>query len=190
MKTLKFISLNIWGGRLKNNLLDFLDRNHDIDLFCFQEVFNTKKQLIRPAIKNSVNDIFEIISDQLPDHKGYYCVEQDDEEGVAMFVRRSILDRLEQSKKVTAFLRNISSSKILMGDFNLLPNTQSIKILEKNMDNLIKKYHITGTRSSLYEKPEKYADYIFVSPEIKVVDFKVLPDIVSDHLALYLTIEC
>ena len=56
------------------------------------------------------------------------------------------------------------------------------------MKNLIKEYNIQSTRTSLYEKSEKFADYVFVSPEIVVKDFKLLPDEVSDHLALFLEI--
>jgi len=57
------------------------------------------------------------------------------------------------------------------------------------MRNLIKDYDITSTRSKLYtkhKKPVLFADYIFTSPEIEVRDFKVLPDVVSDHLPLLL----
>ena len=38
-------------------------------------------------------------------------------------------------------------------------------------------------------KPIKFADYTFVIPEIKVNEFKMLPDEVSDHLAMYLDFE-
>jgi endonuclease/exonuclease/phosphatase family metal-dependent hydrolase len=51
---------------------------------------------------------------------------------------------------------------------------------------LIKKYGITSTRTSLYLKPIKFADYVFVSKGIDVIDFKVLPDEVSDHAPLLL----
>ena len=54
------------------------------------------------------------------------------------------------------------------------------------MRNLIADYHVTSTRSQLYKKDIKFADYILTSPGIKVKDFKVLPDEVSDHLALEL----
>ncbi|MGE3919855.1 MAG: hypothetical protein AB7F64_02720 [Gammaproteobacteria bacterium] len=37
---MKLLSLNIWGGHLKNNLLDFFSINNDIDLFCLQEVYS------------------------------------------------------------------------------------------------------------------------------------------------------
>jgi hypothetical protein len=48
------------------------------------------------------------------------------------------------------------------------------------MINLVKDYNVTSTRSSHYPKEEKFADYIFVSKDIEVKDFKVLPDEVND----------
>ncbi len=35
----------------------------------------------------------------------------------------------------------------------------------------------------------RIADYALVSPDVAVVDFKVLPDEVSDHAAMYLDFE-
>jgi endonuclease/exonuclease/phosphatase family metal-dependent hydrolase len=96
-------------------------------------------------------------------------------------------ERIEQSHHIRKILDSFSGEKILCGDFNLLPDGESIKILEKNMRNLITDYHITSTRSSLYKTTGvKFADYILISPGIKVKDFKVRPDEVSDHLALEL----
>lgn len=95
-------------------------------------------------------------------------------------------ERILQSKKIKEFMDSVGGRKILCGDFNLLPDTESIKILEDGMKNLITEYGVDSTRTSLYTKPEKYADYIFTSYDIKIVDFKVLSDEVSDHSALYL----
>lgn len=94
--------------------------------------------------------------------------------------------RLDQSRKVKAFLDARQGAKILCGDFNLLPETESLSFLEEGMKNLIKEYGVTSTRSSLYTKTHRYADYILVSPEINVQHFEVLPDEVSDHLPLKL----
>jgi endonuclease/exonuclease/phosphatase family metal-dependent hydrolase len=80
----------------------------------------------------------------------------------------------------------VPPSRILCGDFNLLPNTDSLTILEQGMRNLIKEYPVTSTRSRFYEKPDKFADYILVSPEVVVEDFQVLDEAVSDHLPLLL----
>lgn len=98
-------------------------------------------------------------------------------------------DRIEQSKKVKSELDSVLDSKILCGDFNLLPDTQSIKIVEEGMRNLVKETGVTSTRTSYYKKDPKFADYILVSPDVKVNEFKVLPDEVSDHSPLMLDFE-
>ena len=97
-------------------------------------------------------------------------------------------DRINQSKRIVEFIKNITHDIVLGGDFNLRPDTESLKMLERdlNLKNLISEYQITSTRTSLYSKEEKFADYMLVSPSIKVKDFKVLPDEISDHSALYL----
>ncbi len=97
-------------------------------------------------------------------------------------------ERIAQSKIIRECMDRALSPKILCGDFNLNPDTESIKIVEEGMRNLVKDYSVNSTRTSLYEKPGKFADYIFTSPDIKVKDFKVLPEEVSDHSALYLEI--
>ena len=98
-------------------------------------------------------------------------------------------ERLDQSKIIKGFLETTNTPNVLCGDLNLLPDTKSIEILElAGMKNLIKEFAVTSTRTSYYTKPEKFADYMFVTPDINVVDFKVLPEEVSDHSALLLEI--
>lgn len=100
------------------------------------------------------------------------------------------VDRIEQSKKIAELIKTIEGEVVICGDFNLLPDTKSIKMLEEaGLVNLIKEYRITSTRTSLYSKSEKFADYIFVSKGVSVKDFKVLSDEVSDHTPLYLELE-
>lgn len=108
--------------------------------------------------------------------------------------------RLEQSKKVLDFLHDRAGEKIVMGDFNLFPDTESIKMFEDvGFHNLIKDFQITTTRGSNMRKlfPEyehgkygfqEFADYTFVSPGISVKSFAV-PDVpISDHLPMILEI--
>jgi endonuclease/exonuclease/phosphatase family metal-dependent hydrolase len=98
--------------------------------------------------------------------------------------------RLLQSKNIVAFLKTLKDPYILCGDFNLNPNTDSIGILEAHgLRNLIKEFGITSTRTSLYTKEGKYADYVLVSGGIEALDFAVLPDEVSDHSPLYLEFQ-
>lgn len=96
-------------------------------------------------------------------------------------------DRVNQSKNILDFIKNISGDFVLCGDFNLLPETESIKMLENSgLRNLIKEYGVTSTRTSYYTKDEKHADYILTTKGIAIKDFKVLPEEVSDHTALLL----
>jgi exonuclease III len=99
-------------------------------------------------------------------------------------------DRLLQSKNILEFTKKINGEYILCGDFNLLPDTQSIKLFESaSLRNLIKENNISSTRTSFYTKPEKFADYAFVTKGLEVKDFRVLPDEVSDHSPLLIEIE-
>ncbi|MBI2338009.1 hypothetical protein HYU95_02395 [Candidatus Daviesbacteria bacterium] len=99
--------------------------------------------------------------------------------------------RLKNSEKVKEIVNSKSGSKILVGDFNLLPQTQSIKIFENNMRNLIKEFKIQRTRSKqspFYGRKDfqKFADYTFVSHDVKIESFEVSRAEVSDHLPMIL----
>lgn len=100
--------------------------------------------------------------------------------------KQDLPSRIEQSQKIKNFLDNQTGEKILCGDFNLALNTQSVKILEENMINLIKKYNIQTTRNKHFPGTEKFADYTFVSPDVKVIDFQVPNIEISDHLPIIL----
>jgi len=96
-------------------------------------------------------------------------------------------DRLEQSDRIVNFIKQLTNPFTIVGDFNLRPDTESLRKLEDcGLRNLIRENCITSTRTSFYTKEEKFADYAFVSDEIIVNDFKVLPDEVSDHSPLLL----
>lgn len=93
-------------------------------------------------------------------------------------------ERIEQSKSINQFFNAHSGKKILCGDFNLLPATESMKILEEGKRNLIKDFHIETTRNEYYQRGEKHADYVLISPDVKVIDFTVIKTLVSDHYPL------
>lgn len=108
--------------------------------------------------------------------------------------KRDTLERLKQSKNILAGLSRLKGQKILMGDFNLMPDTESIRMIERaGYRNLISEYGIKDTRGevnhALYpDSPQMFADYAFVSPEVKVKKFEVPHVNISDHLPLILTI--
>lgn len=101
-------------------------------------------------------------------------------------------ERYAQSRKIKTFLNQTNGAKILCGDFNLTPETEALSILEKGMINLIIKYGITSTRSPLYRHYKtglRFADYVLVSPDVNVRDFKVSDVEISDHLPMILEFE-
>jgi len=98
--------------------------------------------------------------------------------------------RIAQSNEIIAFLKELEGEIVLCGDFNLRPDTESLKMIEDfGFKNLIKEYGVASTRTSHYKKEERFADYMLVTKGIQVKDFKVLPDEVSDHNAMYLEFE-
>jgi endonuclease/exonuclease/phosphatase family metal-dependent hydrolase len=237
----KIITLNTWGGRIREPLIEFLGKHQDVDIFCFQEILHQAPIALLGRENPPSLNFFSDIEKALPNHRGYFRPAIDNFYGIAMFVNKNIKvlgegdiwihegdnsdptsghhsrnlqwakvsddqdtftvshihglwngkgktdtpERLMQSKRIKDFVDKISGPKILCGDFNLMPETESVKILEEGLDNLVKKFRVTSTRTSYYTKPEKFADYIFVSPNVKVADFQVLPDEVSDHCPLY-----
>ncbi len=98
-------------------------------------------------------------------------------------------ERLSQSMKIQQIVQKQTDPVILIGDFNLLPKTQSLAILKENLRDLISEFQITDTRSELYKKPERYADYALISPEINVESFELPQVNASDHLPLILKIK-
>ena len=61
--------------------------------------------------------------------------------------------RLHQSKEIVNLLEKFAGlPRILCGDFNLRPDTKSIRMLEKDMINLVIKNNITSTRTSFLLK--------------------------------------
>jgi endonuclease/exonuclease/phosphatase family metal-dependent hydrolase len=245
---MKLITLNTWGGRAGGSILEFFKNHADVDIFLLQEVFHqgTEQTLFHTRENKR---LFKDVDDILPDHAGYFAPAQNNEWGLAAFIRKSIkvadhgdvfvyrtkdamvgrdgatvgknlqyfqiflsnrritimnfhglwngqgktdsADRLNQSKKIIEFIKFLTGDFILAGDFNLRPDTQSLKMLEKELGlkNLIEEHRISSTRTSFYTKPEKFADYVLLTPGLLVKNFQVLPEEVSDHAALFLEFE-
>ena len=96
-------------------------------------------------------------------------------------------ETIAQSNNLKKFIQSEQGKRILCGDLNLAPDTESIGILERiPLRNLVREYGITSTRTEYFKFPEKFADYIMPSSEVVVKDFRVLEDVVSDHYPLLL----
>lgn len=241
-KSICLITLNIWGGHLELPLLNFIAKNKNIDIFCFQEVYKSAKNKISTNDDKVVLDIHNKIGDVLSKHSSYFAPVVNGIYGLSIFLKKEIKvlnhgsyiihkcnnypgsgpthsrvlqwlefsknnqtytvanihglwngkgksdspNRLEQSKKIREFIEKNQNPVILCGDFNLAPDTKSIKIISENMVDLIKKNKISSTRTKFYKKSIRYADYIFTSRDIQIEKFKVLKDEVSDHSPILL----
>ncbi|MEK7625289.1 MAG: endonuclease/exonuclease/phosphatase family protein [Patescibacteria group bacterium] len=246
---MKIITLNTWGGRVHSELINFLSKNLDVDVFCFQEIYHraTYNHMEQGGLDPSLT-LFDDIEKALPNHKGYFRAHNLETYGLAMFVKKGMVveledecfvhkfkgyipgeeiarharnlqvvvlrtsesklnvfnfhglwngggktdstDRLNQSKKLIEYVKKFRGAKVICGDFNLEPQTESIKMIENlPMRNLIKEYGVISTRTSFYAKDIRFADYVFVSDEVKIIDFRVLAEEVSDHSAIELEIS-
>ena len=96
--------------------------------------------------------------------------------------------RIQQSQAIDAAMRTYELPQLLCGDLNLWPDTESLAILTRGRRDLIKENGVTSTRSSYYLQENKFADYAIATPDLAVKRFAVLPDEVSDHLALEIEI--
>jgi endonuclease/exonuclease/phosphatase family metal-dependent hydrolase len=239
---MKLITLNLWGGRIKEPLLNFVKNHAGTDIFCFQEIYhNSPAKMSDERLSPSLN-LYTELQETLPDHQPFFRPVIKNIYGIGIFIKKEIKvveegevviyhvanysgnggdhtrklqwikcdiggtvchilnvhglwtginkkdasARLEQSRIIKEFMNTITTPIILCGDFNLLPNTKSVEMVAAGMNNLIQTHGITSTRTSFYDKAEKFADYIFTSPNIVIKNFRVLPDEVSDHSPLLL----
>lgn len=93
--------------------------------------------------------------------------------------------RIEQSEKLRKIFDEAQGAKILCGDLNIAQDSKSMAILKEGNRNLTEEYGILSTRP-ISKGRNEVVDYIIVSPEIEVQNFKILKDEVADHLPLLL----
>lgn len=86
---------------------------------------------------------------------------------------------------------------VLMGDFNLTSDSKAFQGLVRGLafgpsgaQDLNKKFGIKDTRTCLYEKPGREADYALVSDNVRILSYEVPSNpIISDHRPLILRCE-
>lgn len=96
-----------------------------------------------------------------------------------------------QTKALTALIRRIwlgDERLVVCGDFNVLPESGMFPALaELGLTDLVVSRGHTDTRTSYYEKPGRYADYMLVTPDVEVIAFDAVAEPeVSDHRVLLL----
>ncbi len=243
---MKIIQLNIWGGKLGEQIIDFLQAEKP-DFVCMQEVNDLKGQAgykffaTLEEIKTGAgfSDSFmsaayssrymereleygNAILSKLPmlnsktiftcgRYKRNFDITQEDgnirnlqlvevEIGDA---RLHILNHhgyhinnsksgnsetLRQMRLIADTIDSIDGPIIMCGDFNLAPDSQSIGIINDRLTNLSIAHKLKCTYTQL-SAVDKVCDYIFVNEQIKVRDFVMSEEILSDHKALVMEFD-
>ena len=101
--------------------------------------------------------------------------------GLTVLVTHFGLNPDEQENAVKTVIANLENEKcVLMGDFNLKPDNEILKpIRERTVDTAD---FFNGEKFSFpSDNPNRKIDYIFVSPDIKVISADIPPIVASDH---------
>jgi hypothetical protein len=182
---LRIISLNAWGGRLHEALIDYV-RQSDADVLCLQEVLRAPDPGSGwPIYRDSGLELpqranlFAEISAALPGHDGFFCPTS----------RGTLFDgdaAIVAEFGLATFVRKSHSVIAQAIDFD----SATFKILARlGLSDLVTGNGLVDTRTSYYLKQGRFADYMLVTPEVKIAKFEVVatPE-VSDHRALLLDI--
>ncbi len=99
--------------------------------------------------------------------------------------------RFRMSEVIVSQIQNVAPA-ILAGDFNTQPRTLAMQRIEEHLVNVFRN-ELVSTFNMRHKTNPGYGaavvDYIFVSPNIKVLDKACPDDDVSDHKPLLVTLE-
>ena len=103
------------------------------------------------------------------------------EGGITVLVIHFGLNPEEHLNAVKTVLENLESEKcILMGDFNVEPDSEVLNPIRERMKDASEAFKMPR-KSWPAEAPERKIDYIFVSPDVEVVSADIPGVIASDH---------
>ncbi|MBQ8719642.1 MAG: endonuclease/exonuclease/phosphatase family protein [Clostridia bacterium] len=118
-------------------------------------------------------------------YKGYYetrCVLKATlEGGVTVLISHFGLNPDEQENAVRTVISNLAGERcVLMGDFNLPPDSQLLSPIRERMRDTAELF---GEEKLSFpsDKPEMKIDYIFATPDLKVTSADIPAVVASDH---------
>jgi endonuclease/exonuclease/phosphatase family metal-dependent hydrolase len=97
-------------------------------------------------------------------------------------------ETLQAMWHILRLVGTLSGPVVLAGDFNLSPTSESLTVLNSKLTNLSIKYGLKRTYNQLSVVNE-VCDYIFVSNQVKVKNFLMSDELISDHKALVLEFD-
>lgn len=110
-------------------------------------------------------------------------------DGVQFRLVHLALTRKVRARQLAVLAETLPESGplILAGDFNTFGGERELEELKAKCR--LRNVNLTGTPTYPVWAPDRQLDYVLVSPEIRVLNFRVLPVRASDHLPLLLDFE-
>jgi endonuclease/exonuclease/phosphatase family metal-dependent hydrolase len=101
--------------------------------------------------------------------------------------------RARQAVRARALMEGLvgqGEGMVLGGDLNVLPGAETFATLaEAGLRDLVTGTGLTDTRTTLYDKPQRFADYMLVNDAVAVAGFDVPAEpLMSDHRPLILDV--
>ncbi|MGL5743020.1 MAG: endonuclease/exonuclease/phosphatase family protein [Legionella sp.] len=87
---MKLITLNLWGGHLRNPLLKFINQHSEVDVFCLQEVYCNSHRSVAEADRELSFNIFSDLQKLLPNHYAFFKPAVENIYGIAMLLKNNI----------------------------------------------------------------------------------------------------
>lgn len=123
-----------------------------------------------------------------PDPKGYdgyyetRCVLKAKlEGGITVLISHFGLNPDEQENAVKTIIENLAGEKcILMGDFNMTPENPILNPIRERMVDT-SKYFSVPKLSFPSDKPDRKIDYLFVTPDVQVIEADIPAIVAADH---------
>lgn len=137
-----------------------------------------------PATQSNLSRMMQVAYIKIKSNLMISCINY---HGIWTKNKEDTISTIQATKKILNIMEKIKVPTILCGDFNLLPNTESIQLINEEYSNLIDRYRIKTTRpksNELSNLDRNIVDYIFVSKDITVHNLQVIDTNVSDHLPL------
>ena len=98
------------------------------------------------------------------------------------FSRKQV--RESQIKEITRALEGRDNPIIILGDFNSDWLADELVVRALANDNKLKGYRPSADDLATYSSGNKRLDWILISEPLKFISYGVLPDVLSDHLAV------
>lgn len=173
-----FFSPN-WGGKIANG--DYELGNLIISRTPFVETYSEfingeyhSDTVLGATVGNNLNIQIVKLADGLTvvNHHGFWRSDPIGDE-----------DTIKAFTKVGEIVGNLGGPVVLCGDLNIVHESPAMRPLDFLRD-LTYEYQIDNTLSGLKFNGKVACDHIMVNDQVEVKDFQVLPDLVSDHLAV------